>query len=59
MIFQSTVEAVLKTEKLFELQSQTEKNNLCEEAPEPSFVETLKQCKPIILSKRFFVNREE
>ena len=54
MSCQSSIEAVLRTEKLFELQPQIEKNKLFEKAPEQSFIEISKQRKPRIFAKCFF-----
>ena len=55
MSSQSIVEAVLKTKKLFALQSQTEKNKLFEKAPEQSFIKISKQRKPKIFPKFCFL----
>ena len=55
MSCQSSMEAVLKTEKLFESQSKTEKNILLEKAPEPSLIEISPQRKPRIVFKRCFL----
>ena len=42
----ATIEAVLKTEKLFESHSQVEKNILCKKTPEPSTIISSKQHNP-------------